>query len=123
MHIAVTVQQQSGTCWASPAVPLDALRGVLGDIAVASQKKVPILELGLGITRLRLLEEGRRRVKFVFLVWLGPSSGVITKARSQTHKAAIMADIGQFHLELISENRDELSLDEIWKRLKKHVDF
>lgn len=72
---------------------------------------------------LRLLEEGRRRVKFVFLVWLGPSSGVITKARSQTHKAAIMADIGQFHLELISENRDELSLDEIWKRLKKHVDF
>eukprot|EP00011_Vannellida_sp_DIVA3-517-6-12_P007384 CAMPEP_0114617660 /NCGR_PEP_ID=MMETSP0168-20121206/7309_1 /TAXON_ID=95228 ORGANISM="Vannella sp., Strain DIVA3 517/6/12" /NCGR_SAMPLE_ID=MMETSP0168 /ASSEMBLY_ACC=CAM_ASM_000044 /LENGTH=743 /DNA_ID=CAMNT_0001828797 /DNA_START=117 /DNA_END=2345 /DNA_ORIENTATION=- len=67
---------------------------------------------------LRLVEEDRRRVKFVFLVWLGPSSGVITKARSQTHKAAIMQDIGQFHLELISENRDELNLDEVWKRLK-----
>jgi Cofilin/tropomyosin-type actin-binding protein/SAM domain (Sterile alpha motif) len=69
---------------------------------------------------LRLLQGDResRRVKFVFVRWVGPSVPTMVKARSNTLKSDVSRRIGQFHVEVFAEDEQELTRGRIERKLK-----
>ena len=71
-----------------------------------------------GFVRLITGDRESRRVKFVFVCWVGPSVSTIIKARSNTLKSDLSRRVGQFHVEIFAEEFGDLSLDRILQKLK-----
>eukprot|EP00297_Palpitomonas_bilix_P009534 CAMPEP_0113882288 /NCGR_PEP_ID=MMETSP0780_2-20120614/8868_1 /TAXON_ID=652834 /ORGANISM="Palpitomonas bilix" /LENGTH=339 /DNA_ID=CAMNT_0000869279 /DNA_START=55 /DNA_END=1074 /DNA_ORIENTATION=- /assembly_acc=CAM_ASM_000599 len=59
-----------------------------------------------------------KRVKFVFIVWIGDSAGGLTKARVTTHKGDVAKTIGHVHCDFQVSDKDDLTEDIVTKRLK-----
>lgn len=58
-----------------------------------------------------------KRVKFIFVLWVGPSVKNITKAKSNTHKINVEKQI-PFHVEIRAEDYDDMSLETIHRKLR-----
>nr|CAD7207172.1 unnamed protein product [Timema douglasi] len=56
-------------------------------------------------------DEMSKRQKFLFLTWVGPSVGVIKRAKMSTDKAMVKEIIANFAVELQLENLNELSVE------------
>nr|CAD7435603.1 unnamed protein product [Timema monikensis] len=63
---------------------------------------LPVLNMG---------DEMSKRQKFLFLTWVGPSVGVIKRAKMSTDKAMVKEIIANFAVELQLENLNELSVE------------
>ena len=70
---------------------------------------------------LRLITGDResKRVKFVMILWLGPNLGMVSKGRCGMHKGSVKDFIGQTHIEMTGEDREELTLAIIKDKLKR----
>lgn len=68
---------------------------------------------------LRVTEEvdEHQTVKFVFIYWLGPRVATFRKAKVTTHKGAITSFFGQYHNDIETSDRSELSLQEIMNKV------
>lgn len=69
---------------------------------------------------LRLIQgdQESRRVKFVFVRWVGPACNGILKAKANTLKSEVTRLLGQFHIEHFAEDFSELTLEIIKDKLK-----
>nr|CAD7420107.1 unnamed protein product [Timema poppensis] len=64
-----------------------------------------------GYIRIQMGDEMSKRQKFLFLTWVGPSVGVIKRAKMSTDKAMVKEIIANFAVELQLENLNELSVE------------
>jgi len=65
----------------------------------------------------------KRRVKFIYIHWVGSKAHAFLKARSGTKKAEMLKLMGQYHLEIPAETKDEISKQVILTKLKAAVNF
>ena len=65
---------------------------------------------------LRAMDQ-KRRIKFIYIHWVGSKSHAFLKARSGTKKAEMLKLMGQFHVEMPAETREDISKDAILDRL------
>jgi len=65
-------------------------------------------------------DQESRRVKFVFIVWVGPKVGALTRGKATGLKAEIVPVIGQFHIEVRAgeDKSKELNEETLSKKLK-----
>eukprot|EP00003_Mantamonas_plastica_P025982 TRINITY_DN518_c1_g2_i1.p1 TRINITY_DN518_c1_g2~~TRINITY_DN518_c1_g2_i1.p1 ORF type:complete len:268 (+),score=108.81 TRINITY_DN518_c1_g2_i1:614-1417(+) len=70
---------------------------------------------------LRLVDGDResRRIKFVFITWVGEYVGGMAKGRVSIHKDGVAGTMGQFHVEVRADDLDDLAEDKLRKLLKK----
>ncbi|MDP2436304.1 MAG: hypothetical protein Q8P67_11210, partial [archaeon] len=71
-----------------------------------------------GLLRLIQGDQESRRVKFVFVRWVGPGCSGILKAKANTLKSTVVAMLGQYHVEIFAEDESELTLERITEKLK-----
>ena len=64
-------------------------------------------------------DQESRRVKFIFLTYIGPNVGGMTKGRVAAHKPDVQAMLGQSHLQISTDDRDEFSAKEVADKIKK----
>ncbi|XP_047119332.1 coactosin-like protein isoform X1 [Schistocerca piceifrons] len=64
-----------------------------------------------GYIRIQMGDEMSKRQKFLFVTWVGPSVGVIKRAKMSTDKAVIKDIIANFAVELQLESQAELDID------------
>lgn len=65
---------------------------------------------------LRAMDQ-KRRIKFIYIHWVGSKSHAFLKARSGTKKAEMLKLMGQFHVEMPAETKDDISKEAILGRL------
>jgi len=70
------------------------------------------------LLRLVTGDQESKRAKFIFITWIGPSTGVMARAKAPTMKSEIVPIVGQFHIEVRAEDRKELSEDVLVAKLK-----
>ena len=63
------------------------------------------------------------RIKFIYIHWVGSKAHAFLKARSGTKKADMLKLMGQFHLEVPAETKDDISKQSILTKLKAAVNF
>jgi len=64
-------------------------------------------------------DQESKTVKFVFICYVGPSVGGMQKGRVGGHKGDIKSLIGQSHVEIQTDDKDDISEDTITTKLKK----
>ncbi|XP_021916725.1 coactosin-like protein isoform X1 [Zootermopsis nevadensis] len=74
-------------------------------------------ERAFGYIRLQMGDEMSKRQKFLFLTWVGPSVGVIKRAKMSTDKAMVKEIIMNFAVELQLENKNEFEIDHFREQL------
>jgi len=60
-----------------------------------------------------------QREKFILVVWIGPSCGVMRKAKISVHTADVKQVIRVFSIEVPAREKDDLKEDPIVVRLRK----
>ncbi|PSN48820.1 Coactosin-like protein [Blattella germanica] len=68
-------------------------------------------ERAFGYIRIQMGDEMSKRQKFLFLTWVGPSVGVIKRAKMSTDKAMVKDVVVNFAVELQLENLNEFEID------------
>jgi len=68
--------------------------------------------VGYGLVRKTEVFDGSTTVKFVYVQWIGKDVPRMQRAKISVHKGAIEKLIGQFHVNLVVEHKEEIS-DEI----------
>ena len=76
-------------------------------------------QIQFSMVRVVMGDAESRRPKFVFITWLGKATGVMARSRGGMHKADLKKVIGQFHLELATDAKDEIDLLAVKKTIKK----
>jgi len=82
-------------------------------------------DMGDGDVSYALLRVGNTRdqesktVKFVFLCFVGPSVGGMQKGRVGSHKGDVKELIGQSHVEIQTDDKEDISQEAITTKLKK----
>lgn len=71
---------------------------------------------------LRVVDK-QRRIKFVYIHWVGKKAHAFVKARSGTKKAEVQKLIGQYHIEILAETLDDITPSAIITKLKSAVNF
>ena len=79
------------------------------------EDKVSYALLRVGNTR----DQESKTVKFVFVAYTGPSVGGMARARVNTHKAAVKALMGNTHVDVQTDDMDDLSEAALTEKLKK----
>ena len=64
-------------------------------------------------------DQESRTVKFVFLVYVGPSVGGMARGRVGGHKPYIKEMVGQSHVDIQTDDKSDLTEEAITTRLKK----
>jgi len=64
-------------------------------------------------------DQESKRTKFIFLAFIGPNVGGMTKGRVAAHKPDVMAMIGQSHLQISTDDRDEFTAAQVKDKVKK----
>lgn len=72
-----------------------------------------------GFVRMVSGDQESKRVKFIFVVYLGPSMGMMSKSRVTIHKPVISEAIGQYHVDWFAEGLDDMDENEIRQKIKK----
>ncbi|KAL0484069.1 coactosin [Acrasis kona] len=70
-----------------------------------------------GVFRVIAVDDDSRRTKFVFVTFLGSKLVPLKRARVSTHKSAFAKLFNGFHAEVYASSEDDLSKDEIVKKL------
>mmetsp|Transcript_10300 Transcript_10300/g.23851 ORF Transcript_10300/g.23851 Transcript_10300/m.23851 type:complete len:221 (-) Transcript_10300:60-722(-) len=76
-------------------------------------------EVSYCLLRVESGDQESRRVKFVFLVYVGPSVGGLTKGRVGGHKGDIKQLMGQSHVDFQTDDPEDLTEENIKDRLAK----
>ncbi|CAN7991955.1 unnamed protein product [Ixodes hexagonus] len=74
---------------------------------------------GFVYLRIQLGDETSKRTKFVFITWLTGDVGVLQRARMSSEKAQVKEIITNFSVELLIEDSEELTEDNIKNTVKK----
>eukprot|EP00035_Acanthoeca_spectabilis_P021605 m.439130 g.439130 ORF g.439130 m.439130 type:complete len:142 (+) comp18338_c0_seq1:69-494(+) len=64
-------------------------------------------------------DELSRRVKFVFLTWVGQSVGAMAKAKMSTDKADIKMVCKDYAIEVLADDLSEVQYDAVLEEVKK----
>jgi hypothetical protein len=70
-----------------------------------------------GLLRVTEAVDAHNTVKFVFIFFLGPRVSTFRKAKITTHKGAITGFFGQYHNDYETSDINELTFEEIMKRV------
>jgi len=84
-----------------------------------------------GIFRVIGVDQDSRRTKYVFVTFIGSGLSPLKRARTSTHKSALAQYFNGFHVEIYAASEDDLTEDDIVKRLNsstgahkpKHYEF
>eukprot|EP00123_Amoebidium_parasiticum_P005353 comp16563_c0_seq1/m.14660 comp16563_c0_seq1/g.14660 ORF comp16563_c0_seq1/g.14660 comp16563_c0_seq1/m.14660 type:complete len:218 (-) comp16563_c0_seq1:426-1079(-) len=63
-------------------------------------------------------DQESRRTKFVFITWIGPNVSALQKGKAATLKSTVVPVVGQFHIEVQTDDKKFLTEEEITKKLK-----
>lgn len=64
-------------------------------------------------------DQESKRTKFIFLCFIGPNVGGLTKGRVAAHKPDVLRLLGQSHVQVSSDDRDDFSATAIADKIKK----
>ena len=64
-------------------------------------------------------DQESKTVKFVFIVYVGPSVGGMQRGRVGAHKPDVKALVGQSHVDFQTDDKDDLTEESLRERLKK----
>ncbi|XP_071447103.1 coactosin-like protein [Hetaerina americana] len=76
-------------------------------------------ERAFGYLRIQMGDEMSKRKKFVFITWVGPSVGVINRAKMSTDKAIVKDVVANFAVELQVENHAEFEVSHFKEQLAR----
>lgn len=75
-------------------------------------------EVQFSLLKMTMGDRESKRPKFVMVTWIGPSVGVMKKAKAGMHGATVKEFIGQIHNEMQEDDKELLTFDIIRKKVK-----
>ena len=76
-------------------------------------------EAQFGFIRVTTGDNESKRVKFIFVSWVGETVGPLKRAKVSVHKASVKEIVRDYAAEIHAENRDELDEELAMAKVKK----
>ena len=75
-------------------------------------------EVQFSLVKMTMGDRESKRPKFVMVSWIGPSVGIMKKAKVAIHGASVKEFIGQIHCEMTADDKEGLTFDLIRTKVK-----
>lgn len=75
-------------------------------------------EVQFSLLKMTMGDRESKRPKFVMVTWIGPSVGVMKKAKAGMHGGTVKEFVGQIHNEMQEDDKESLTFDIIRKKVK-----